>query len=176
MLIQELKKLTLKSEVISLERNCHNQALTGVLTSINERTTGMQLYTEEGDYEGYTLFETVQITDVCWGNREHQALGYLIEQQDTPCPPTFSSKSFQERILELGQKYASVCFHEAGYEESFILGEIEKCDPQWLKIHAYGITHSLSRMYRMVLRQEISRVVVDSPYQHKILHLHQAEF
>jgi hypothetical protein len=172
MLVPELKKLKLQSELISIERDCHDEELTGIICDINENITSMHLYTDDGAYDGFTVFKTEQIIEVFWGNREHQAISHLISQAEFVTTPKFESKEFQDIIIELGTKFESICFHVEDNEEKYDIGKIVKYDDDWMKIHTYAITKSLSRMYKLILREPISRIVINSPYQNKIVGLH----
>ncbi len=172
LLIPELKKLQLQSEVISLERNCHDEELTGIICRIDDNITTMHLYTDDVDYGGFTAFETDQITEIYWGNREHQAISHLISEGKAVKKPKLESKRFQDIIIELGTKNKSVCFHMGSCEGKFDIGQIVKYDHEWLKIYTFGIKKSLSRMYKLILRESVSRIVIDSPYQNKIVGLH----
>ena len=126
----------------------------------------------DGDYDGFTIYETDQITKVVWGDREHQAISHLISRTESVTTPKFESKIFQDIIIELGTKSESVCFYEENSEEKYDIGKIVKYDDDWLKIHTYAIKNSLSRMYKLLLRETISRIAIDSPYQNKIVDLH----
>ncbi len=172
MLIPELKKIKLQSELISIERDCHDEELTGIICDIDDKITSMHLYSDDGDYGGFTVFETDQITNVVWGNREHQAISHLIAQNESVTTPKFESKVFQDIIIELGTKFESVCFYEENSEEKYDIGKIVKYDDDWLKIHTYATKKSLSRMYKLLLRETISRIVINLPYQNKIVDLH----
>ena len=127
----------------------------------------MHLYTDDGDYDGFTVFETGQITEVFWGNREHRAISHLVAKGEAAIAPTFKSNEFQDIIIELNTEFENLCFHESGCEDNFDIGYIENHDEKWLKIHTFSVKKSLSRMYKLILRDSISRIVINSPYQNK---------
>jgi hypothetical protein len=172
MLATELKKLTLQSEIISIERDCHDEELTGILCDTNFHVTTMHLYTNEGEYDGFTVFETNQITEVFWGNREHKAIAHLVKKNAAVKAPKLVAKEFPDIMIELGTKYSSLCFHPVNFEDKFDIGVIKKHDKEWLKIRTFGVKKSLSRLYKLLLKESISRIVVDSPYQNQIVELH----
>ncbi len=174
MLVTELKKLKLQSELISIERNCHTDELTGFIEKINDEYILMSLYSGEGVYEGLSLFETDQVEEVFWGNREHKAIAHLINSSRATVPKLVS-KTFQDAILELNDKYESLCFYKIHGEDNFDIGKIEDHDEDWFKMRTYGIRRTLSRMQKITLREDISRVEVDSPYQKQIVDLHKVD-
>ena len=172
MIISELKKLKLQGELVSIERNCHDEELTGLISLVNEEIIAMNIYTDDGDFEGFTVFETGQITEVFWGNREHKAISNLVSKSKIELPVELESEDFQGTISELSKKFGNLCIHEGGNEDKYEIAEIDSMDDEWLKIHTYGIKRSLSRMYKILLRDSVSRIVVNSPYQNKIVGLH----
>ena len=174
MLLKELKKLKLQSEVISIERSCHDEELTGRLCDINERIISMCLFTNEGNFDGYTVFPIDQVIEVYWGNREHQAISQLMSKSSSPPHFEITKKDFHEIILELNYHHSSLSFHEANNEDSFDMGVIEDHDDDWIKIHTFSNKKTLSRMHKLIMWADISRVVVNSPYQNKIVDLHSS--
>jgi len=172
MLIPELKKLKLKSELVSVERDCHDEELTGFICEINNEVTTMTLYDDDGTYNGFTVFETDQITEVFWGNREHRAISNLISQTKLVKAPVIAAKAFVDIVIELNEKSDSICIHMSGNEDTYYLGKIEKYDEKWINMKNLGVKKTLSPMHKIFLRESISRVVVDSPYQKGIVQLH----
>ncbi len=174
MLIKELKKLKLQSEVISIERSCHAEELTGRLCDINEHIISMFLLTDEGNFDGFTVFPIDQVIEVYWGNREHQAIAQLMSNTAIPVNTEIKANQFRSIILELNKSHNSICFHESNNEDSFDMGAIEDYDDTWMKLHTFSNKKTLSRMHKLILWEDISRVVVNSPYQNKIVTLHQS--
>ena len=175
MLTTELKKLMLQSEIVSIERDCHDEELTGILCDTNYHITSMHLYTNEGEYDGFTVFETNQITEVFWGNREHKAIDYLVKKNGVKKNPKLTAKEFHEIMIELNAHFSSLCFHPVNCEDKFDIAVIKKHDEEWLKLRTYGVKKSLSRLNKLILKETISRIVVDSPYQNQIVELHAAK-
>jgi hypothetical protein len=64
MLIKELKTLIRQKKLISIDRDCHDEELTGILLSCNDSFTLLQEVTEDGVFDGYTVFQTSQIEEV----------------------------------------------------------------------------------------------------------------
>ena len=174
MLIKELKKLKLQSEVVSIERSCHAEELTGRLCDINEHIISMHLLTDEGNFDGFTVFPIDQVIEVYWGNREHQAITQLMLNTAFPTNIEINEIKFKNIILALNKTHDSICFHESNNEDSFDMGAIEDYDDTWIKLHTFSNKKTLSRMHKLILWDDISRVVVNSPYQNKIVTLHQS--
>lgn len=173
MIIPELKQLQLKNEAVSVYRDCSNDELTGTVCKVNEHVTAMQLFHDDGTFEGMTIFETAQITDLVWGDRKHQATTKLISKLHPDALPKFESTEFRNIVLELGDHYDCLSIYSDGNESAFDIGTIEKYDETWIKIKSYGTRATLSPSYRIFLRSSIVRVVVNSPYQNAIYELHE---
>jgi hypothetical protein len=171
MLLTELTLLKNSNELISIERDCHDEELTGYLIIVSENIIGMNLIDNDGVFEGFTLFETAQINEVFWGNREHKAIDSLANKVPRPVAPQILSTEFQPAVLEIEKLFSSISIHSHHSEDKFDLGEIIKSDDEWVKICTFGTKKTLSRMNKLFLRECISRVVVNSPYQNKIVEL-----
>ena len=173
MLISELKQLQLKSETISIERDCSEDELTGLIALVTENIVAMHLYTDNGNYDGFTVFKTEQITEVFWGNREHRAIAHLITQAPSQSAPTIKSSSFRDIVIELDAKFESMCFYTNAGEDAFSIGRIEKFDETWMKVKTFGVKNTLSQKFVIFLRDTLTRIDVNSPYQNKMVDLHQ---
>ena len=174
LMIKELKGLILKSELVSLSRDCWDQELTGHLCKVNDNFIAMHLFTDEGYYDGFTVFETDQVTEVYWGNREHQAIAKLIAKNEHIKTPTFNSLVFSQVVIELESKFSSMSFYYGETEEQFEVGRIEAYDEEWLKVKTFGVKRTLSPKYILFQRDEITRVEVNSPYQNNLVELHDS--
>ncbi|MBV1928845.1 MAG: hypothetical protein KUG81_04970 [Gammaproteobacteria bacterium] len=175
MLLTQLKELQLQSELISVNRSCHDEELTGIVCGADDNITSMHLYDNDGVYDGFTIFETYQVEEIFWGNREHKAISYLIEDKKKLYTPKLESKEFKEAIIELNSHFSSISFYASNDEDNFHMGKIESHDGTWLKINTFAIKNSLSPMKRLMQWESISRVDVNSPYQNKIVDLHKTE-
>ena len=171
MLTQELKKLKLQSELISVSRDCSDEDLTGTIEFVSDDAVVMCLYTDDGEYDGFTLFETHQIDCLFWGNREHEAIKLLVNEYGEHKKLKLHQQSFESLLFELAETHSQLCFFHQQEEDSFDIGEIKAKDKEWIKIHTYGPKNSLSRLYKLIRIDTITRVTVDSPYQNKLLEL-----
>jgi len=175
MLLKELKKIILKKELITLRRSCADDDLTGTIIDANENIVIMCLWSDEGDFEGITVFEIDQIDEVLWGNREHQAITHLMEKAGSVPSFNLKSQDLESAIFELFSQYEYLCiYHESG-EDSFDICSLVENDGVWLKILTYGPMRTLSRLNKLVKLEDFLRVTVDSPYQNGIVELHSTK-
>ncbi|MBX2853222.1 MAG: hypothetical protein KTR15_15920, partial [Phycisphaeraceae bacterium] len=172
MLLEELYKLADAGELISVERDCHDVELTGLLSHVSDSLIAMHLFTNEGDFDGIAIFKFDQIEEVYWGNREHKAIQLLIDQSVELPHIEVAHDDFFSAIVELNAKYPSICVHSAHAESRYDIAHIEDYDHDWCKILTFSPMKSLSRTYKLIQSQSISRIVVESPYQNGIVRLH----
>jgi len=172
MLLRELHKLQLQQKLISIDRGCHNEELTGFLVKATESYVLLQLFTDDGDYDGLSLFEIDQIEEVFWGNREHEAIAALIDKSKPANLPKLETESFTEAMRELIDKFSSVMVFTHHDEDNFSIAQVTEQDDEWLKLYTFGPKRSLSRLNQLVRKDNVSRLSVDSPYQRNIEALH----
>lgn len=175
LLVTELKKVKLQSELITISRTSDYDELTGFISSVNDTITSMHLYENDGIYDGFTIFETHQIDAVWWNNREHKAIAHHVEKDKNRITPKLKSRALQNIILELNSSFDSLEIYKDGVSDSFDVGKIEDHDGKWFKLDCFGNRNTLSRQKKIYLREEISRVVVNSPYQNQITELHKTK-
>ncbi len=175
MLLTELQSLVESCELISIERDCHDEELTGFIRYLSDSLVTMQLFDNEGNYEGFAAFEFSQISEVFWGNREHKAIRHLIDSKPAPKEVRLESTDFASAIQELNQQFPSLCLHSSNDEDRYEIAHIEASDEDWCKILAFSTMKSLSRTFKLIKRDVITRVVVDSPYQNAIVDLHSLD-
>lgn len=172
MIKSELKKLQLAKTIVSIERNCHDEELTGFIASVNDQLIAVTEVSDEGEYIGVSVFCLSQVTELYWGNRVHQAIELLAREEKIP---TFSlaSKSLKNAATELQQKFGYVSVYKHHEEGSYSIGEIVASDNEWFKLHTYGLKVSLSRKHHMYQWEDISRVSANSSYEEKTIMLHK---
>ena len=172
MLLKTLTQLQLQKKLISIDRDCHNEELTGHLVTFNTEFVLFKEITEDGRYDGFSLFETDQIEQLFWGNREHDAIAALIPEGEKVKTPKLTANTFEEAIIELNALYSSLCIFEHHDEDSFAVANITEYDHEWLSLKTYGPKRSLSAMEKLIKLENVSRVSVDSLYQNNIVALH----
>ena len=175
MLIDELIALKKASELVTVFLDPGTTGLTGMIHTANSRVTALVLYSEDGDYQGWTFFETARISQVEWGNREHQAISCLIDNSFQRVIPLKSASSFSASVVELGRRLECIGLYTFTDEEQFELVKIVDFSSEWLKVVAYGNKSTLSQGYKLMHREEVGRVEVGSPYINKTVQLHQRE-
>ncbi|WNO09145.1 hypothetical protein [Teredinibacter sp. KSP-S5-2] len=175
MLLNELRKFKLKKELITLRRDCGDDDITGEVIDVNENYVVFILWTDDGLYDGTTVFEIDQINEVLWGNREHESIKLLVEKFGKRPVFEFESIEFEKVVLEAFSKYKHLSiYHEHG-EDSFDICSLDEVDEYWLKILTYGPMKTLSRLGKIIKSENILRFTIDSPYQNNIVSLHSHE-
>ncbi|WP_281649241.1 hypothetical protein [Parendozoicomonas sp. Alg238-R29] len=176
MLVKELESLKAAGELITLHLEGDEEALTGIVHTVNNRVTAMILFSDNGDYEGWTLLDTSSVTDLFWGNREHRAIARLIDTSFERVLPMKSRMSFDHSVVELGCRLECIgmftCADEG--DEHFTMGRVLEYDGHWLKVQTLGAKDTLSLGWKMIPRENVVRIEVDSPYMNRLLMLHKA--
>ena len=172
MLIQEIKKLQLQRELVSIRRRCADEDQTGIFEFANEEIGILCLYSDEGKFEGYTFFFIEQIYELMWGNREHKSISSLIAKSDDKPKLLLESDSFEGLLKEAAAKYSNLCIYHSDEEDSFDIAKIEGISSGWVKLLAYGPKKTLSQLNKLIEFENIMRITVDSPYQNNIVNLH----
>lgn len=173
MILQELKKLKLQSELMSIRRHCSEDNLTGSVELITDELVVLCLWNDEGRFNGFTLFELSQINEVIWGSRELKAIAMLVKRYGEKPSFSLKSQSFFEALDELSQRYSTLClYHEHG-ENSFDIAKVENQSGEWIKISTFGPKRTLTRTNKLIYLKHILRITVDSPYQSTVIEVHK---
>ena len=173
MIVAELQKLKEDKTLISIERSgVSDDELTGFVLHTDDNLVIMRMYSDDGDYEGMTVFPTSQITEVFWGNRTHLAIHHLIEDLKSWDELTIDSVGLGDVVEELCSRYEAVGLMENGDEDRFDVAKYVGQDEEWLKLECYGTKKTLSKLTKLVKLDSISRVEFDTPYIRKIMKLH----
>jgi hypothetical protein len=175
MIIPELKKLKLQEELVSISRDCSEDDLTGFVEFVTDEVVALRLYTEEGLFDGFTLFEINQITQVNWGDREHKALALLTQKYGEKRRLSVTGQTLPEIAIELSNSKSSVYLYYDFNEDNLDLCKIISSDEEWLKLDTFGTSDTLSRSIKLIQASSVLRITVDSPYQNKMVELHQSE-
>ena len=175
MLVNELESLKSAGELVSLYLHGDEEPLLGIVHTINNRVTAMVLFSENGEYEGWTLFETANITGMLWGNREHRAIGRLIDTSYERVIPVKGKASFSHSLIELGARLECIGIFTCAEGEGggFDMGRIVDYDGHWLKVHIYGGKDTLSTGWKIMPREDVLRIEIDTPYMNKVVLLHR---
>jgi hypothetical protein len=174
MIIPELKKLKLQEELVSINRDCGDDDLTGIVEFVTEEVIALRLYTEEGLFDGFTLFEINQISEILWGDREHKAMALLIQKHGEKRRLTVTSETLLEIAIELSSVKNSIYLFHSFNEDNLDLCKIISNDDEWLKLDVFGSIDTLSKSTKLIQSSSVLRITVDSPYQDKIVELHKS--
>jgi len=172
MLVTKLNNLKSLNELISIRRNCGDEDHTGVIEFANDEIIIMCRYTDDGEYDGYSMFYTEQAYEVLWGNREHKAISNLIKKYGNKVPFKAKGNTFEEVFSSIQDTYSNICIYTSD-ESSFDIGVIEESSEDWLEVKNYGPKKTLSNLNKLIKVDDIGRIDVDSPYQNRIVELHQ---
>ena len=175
MLLKELKSLKLSNTLISIDRDCHDEELTGFMLEANKNFIVMSLFSEDGAFDGFSLFETEQVEEVYWGNKEHNCIKALIKDSEVKKLRKLKSTIFKNAILEMNSDYSSLNIYTHHNESKFEVAEIISSGNGWLKVLTFGAKRSLSRLNKLIQFDSISRVDFNSPYQNNIVKLHESD-
>ena len=176
MLVKELELLKSAGELISLYLHGSDEPLMGIVHTVNSRVTAMILFSENGDYEGWTLFETANITGMQWGDREHRAISRLVDTSFERVLPVKGKMSFGHSLVELGSRLECVGIFTCDEGDGgFTMGRVMDYDGQWLKVQTYGAKDTLSSGWKMIPREDVLRIEIDTPYMNRIILLHKEE-
>ena len=176
MLEQELEMLKSTAEVVFLYLCGDEEPLTGIIHTANNRVTAMILFNDNGEYEGWTVFETENVTQLVWGNREHRALSQLIDTSLQRVLPLKGKMSFTQNMVELGSRLECIALYIQGENgDSYEIVKVTGFDVRWLKIHTFGSKETLSKGWKLIPRDDVIRIEVDTPYMNRMLLLHREE-
>ena len=168
--------MKLEKTVITVGRDevCDEQ-VTGVLADVNEDFVLMKMVSDAGEFDGFTVFPIGQITEVIWGNREHRCIAELLKKKTTISSPPITLDSIEGILAQLREEYDAVALMADGDETEFDVAQIITVDEDWVKIHCYGTTKTLSRIHKIVSIDSFSRIEFDTPYINKLLYLHRQQ-
>ncbi len=173
MLIQEIKQLILDKELASLEiADADSTELTGYFLSATDELIVMQLIGNNGTSDGFTLFEPEFVSEVYWGNHEHQCIQTLAKQKSQITPVLFKSTHFKDAIIELSNRYHSIGLHFLDDSESFEACRVTGHDDEWLKLLCSGTLKTFSPLTKLTRLDNICRVEFGSDYLTDLARLH----
>jgi hypothetical protein len=176
MIIAELKKLKLQEEMVSIKRDSSEDDLTGIVEFVTDEVVALRLYTEDGLFDGFTLFEISQITEVIWGDREHKSIALLTQKYGEKRRLSVTGQTLSELAIELSNSKGSIYLYHDFNEDNLDLCKIISSDEEWLKLDVFGSSDTLSKSTKLIQTSSILRITVDSPYQDKIVELHKSKF
>ena len=176
MLIQEIKQLINDQVLASLELSDSDATeVTGFFLSATDDLVVMQIIANDGSTEGFTLFEPDLISEIYWGNREHQCIQILAQKKSQVTPVLFKSGTFQEAIIELSSRYHSIALYSLDDTDNFEVAKVVGHDQEWLKLDCSGSLKTLSNMSKLTRIDNICRVEFGSGYLTDLSDLHKQQ-
>jgi len=176
MIHNELKKLASENKLVSIEReDVDDGQITGVIIDTNDDYLMMRLHDDDGSVEGFTIFPVEQISEIVWGNREHDCIEEFMKNKSIPETPDIKLNGLSDILQQLSKKYDAVCLMENGNESSFDVASIIEVDDDWVKADCYGTTKTLSRMNKLISTKTFSRIEFDTQYVSRVVELHNRQ-
>lgn len=171
MLVQELKKLQLQKELVSIYRVCADAELVGTIEYVNPVVVIACLYEATGDYAGHTVFHTDQIYKTLWAQPEHHALKQLIAISGPKPRFQASGDHFDALLRDLSGRYSSVCIYSEDNERSVDVAGVMGLSDAWLKLQTIVPGNPPVRGFKLIEAEAVMRFTVNSPYQNRLVAL-----
>lgn len=173
MLIDELSNLSSTKELVTFELDDSDSTeLTGFILSVNLDLVLLYLVNEDGSGDGYTLFEHSLISEMYWGNREHNIIKKLSQDRANVLPIELKAQIMSEAIAELAQKYKAIGLFSYGDGDRFEAATVLAQDDTWLKLSCFGTKKTLSKLNKMIKIENIIRIEFGSPYISDLIRMH----
>ena len=174
MLVREIKELIAQQELASLEL-ADNEAseVTGFFLSATENLIAMQQITNDGRTDGFTLFEPELVSELFWGNREHQCIKTLAQQKSQITPVLFKSTQFDKAIIEISSRYHRIGLYTFDDGDNFEVAKVIGHDKEWLKLESSGTLKTLSSLTKLIRFDRICRVEFGTIYLNDLAHLYK---
>ena len=174
MLIREIKELITQQELVSLELADDDASeITGFFLSASKDLMTLQQINNDGRSDGFTLFEPDLISELFWGNREHQCIKQLARQKAQITPVLFKSTTFDKAIIEISSRYHQIALYTYDDGDNFEVARIVDHDDEWLKLESSGTPKTLSTLNKLIRLDSICRVEFDSNYLNDLAHLYE---
>lgn len=176
MLYEELSQLMESGELVSIIRDDinPNSLITGFIHNLSNEVILISQYDSDGLYSGIAMFDTEQISEVYWGDREHDSIKALIQRNSFAIKlPDIKPTSFEKTLVELDRLFKVISFFPERSGDGFDIGKVTGVDSNWIKIRCFGTKRSLSKTEKLIRVQDITKVEVDSPYSNNIIYLHE---
>ena len=174
MLLKELKKNAKNHTFVNIERKSINDdELYGYILDVSEVYILLEVYTDTGIFNGYTVFGIEQISAVSWGTRFHESITILIDKNIERPIPNLQLTTFEDIINQLNQEYEAIAFLEYEDEDEFEIAKALSLEGDWMKLACLGNQSTLSKYTKMVNVKNCSRVEFARPYIDSIISLHK---
>lgn len=174
MLIREIKTLIHHQQLASLElADGDASEITGFFLSATDHLVVMQLIGNDGSSDGFTLFEPELISEIYWGNREHQCIQTLAQKRTQITPVLLKSGDFRSAIIELSSRYQNIALYALDDSDSFEIARVLDHDDEWIKLSCSGTLKTLSPLTKITRIDNICRVEFGAEYIGDLTELHK---
>jgi len=176
MIIDEFKKLASTKELVSIELSDFDSSkITGFVLSVSPDLLLIQLINGDGTSDGYTVFEPSLISGVSWGDRELRCIKLLSDKRSNVLPIVLGAKTFQKSVLVLSKKYKAIGIYAYDDRKKFEIANVVDSDNVWLKLHCFGARKTLSRLTKLIRREDVCRIEFGSRYIADIVDLNNEQ-
>lgn len=175
MLLEELQKLADAREIVTIERSETRESdVVGMILHAGvEVCAVLQLWTD-GRYDGVTYFPTEQITEVYWGGRELACTRHLAKVPHVGTDALADVSSFARVVDTVGRERVIALY--TGDGDSITIAEVLETDDDWLKLGCYGSFKTLSTSIKLIRREAVTRIEVDTPFVKDLVSLYEHTF
>jgi len=172
MLLSELKRIV-EDQTLFTVVNTTGDETTGYALKVSEELVMMAQYTEEGIFDGYSIFALDQIAEFYWGDRYHESVERLIDKKIKCVTPDITLDTLESAIVEANQSYEAMAFYETGDSQTFDVAEVLAIQDGWIKLYCFGNKKNLSRTYRVIDIDNYIKIEFDTPYINSVVALHR---
>lgn len=174
MLIREIKELITQQELASLElADNDGSEVTGFFLSASDNLIVMQQIGNDGRTDGFTLFEPELVSELFWGNREHQCIKALALEKSRVTPVLFKSTQFNKAVIEISSRYHQIGLYTFEDGDNFEVARVVDHDEEWLKLESSGTLKTLSTLTKLIRLDRVCRVEFGTNYLHDLAHLYE---
>ena len=173
MLNETIQKLIIHKDLTTVTFNDADQTeITGYFIKETDNLILMQLVTNSGLSDGYTLFEPELVHELMWGNRGLSSIDRLFQQKSKIDPIYLGADAWHEVIVEISHMHGLIAFYSTEDSDCFDVGLVLMHDEEWLLLDALGSVETMSRFKKLVRSDNVCRIEFDTPYLNDLNELH----
>lgn len=176
MLVREIKELIARQELVSLELADNDASeVTGFFLSVSRNLIVMQRIGNDGRTDGFTLFEPELVSELFWGNREHECIKALAQEKSQITPVLLKSTQFNKAVIEISSRYHQIGIYTFDDGDNFDVAKVIDHDNEWLKLESFGTIRTLSNLTKLVRFDKICRIEFGNNYLNDLAHLYEKD-
>lgn len=173
MLNETIQKLIIHKDLTTVTFNDDESSdATGYFIKETDNLILMQLVTDSGLNDGYSLFEPELVQDLVWGTRALSSIDRLYQQKSKLEPVYLGADAWHEVIVEISHMHGLIAFYSMEDSNSYDVGLVLIHDEEWLLLDALGTVETMSRYKKLVRSDNICRIEFDTPYLNDLNELH----